>query len=313
MRYRKLGKSDLNISVVGLGTWAIGGDFWGNVDDNESIKAIQKSLDSGANLIDTAPAYGDGHSEIVVGKAIKGRRDDAIIATKIGVLRDGPDYIRCLKPESMIKEVEKSLKLLGIETIDLYQIHWPDVDTPLDDTLEALIKMHKEGKFRWLGVSNFSPELMKQVMPHIDLVSLQPPFSMLDRSIEDEILPFCIDNNIGVLSYGSLGGGILTGKFTKRPKFDKDDKRGNFYPYFSKDTWPKSSALVDYLRIIGEKYDKPVAQVAINWTVAQPGITCALVGAKNAAQAEQNAQAGDWELDASDVAAIQNKYIEIFG
>ena len=190
MEIRTLGESELRVSAIGLGTWALGNDFFGHVDDEESIAAIRAGLDNGINLVDTAPAYGAGHSEEVVGKAIHGRRDDVVVATKVGVHRTEDDFIRNLKPESIRQEVEDSLRRLDVDVIDLYQIHWPDPNTPIEDSLEELDKARQAGKFRYLGVSNFDKKLMDQVQERMPLVSLQPHFSLLQRGIERNILPY---------------------------------------------------------------------------------------------------------------------------
>ncbi len=312
MRYKQLGKSDLKVSVVGLGTWAMGGDFWGKIDDSQSIATIQKAIDSGINLIDTAPGYGDGHAERIVGKAIKGRREEVIIATKCGIVRDGPRFIRHLGPESIRREIDASLSRLGVDVIDLYQIHWPDEKTPLEDSIAELIKIKEAGKFRYLGVSNFDVKLMKQAMAMTDIVSLQPQYSLLHRDIEKEILPFCIAENIGILSYGSLGAGILTGKYTELPSLQEGDRRSSFYPFFQEPTWSKIMELMEVLRKIAQDHDKPVAHVSINWVNQQEGVTTALVGAKTPEQAVMNAGSGEWALSAEELALIDEAYQRIF-
>jgi len=313
MRYKKLGTSDLEVSVVGIGTWAIGGDFWGSVDDKRSIETIQRAIDCGINLIDTAPAYGNGHAERVVGEAIKGRRDKVIIATKCGIVREGARFIRSLKPESIRKEIDYSLMRLGVDVIDLYQIHWPDKSTPLEDTVDELVKLKRAGKFRYLGVSNFDRKLMEKITSMTEVVSLQPQYSLLERGIENDVLPFCREKSIGVLTYGSLGAGVLTGKFKEKPRFEKGDHRENFYPFFREPLWGKAMELVEVLKQIAEQVDKPVAHVAINWVNQQEGITTALVGAKTPEQAEQNAAAGEWELSCEQLETIETAYKNIFG
>jgi aryl-alcohol dehydrogenase-like predicted oxidoreductase len=310
LRYKRLGKSDLNISVVGLGTWAMGNDAWGAVEDSASIETIRAAIDSGVNLIDTAPAYGAGHAEEIVGRAIRGLRGKVIIATKCGVLRDGKKYSRCLKPESIRKEIDDSLRRLGVDVIDLYQIHWPDVNTPLEDTIEELIKIKASGKFRHLGVSNFNNEQMLKVMERMELVSLQPQYSLLSRENESYI-DFCKENNIGVLSYGSLGAGLLSGKFKERPTFEDGDNRGNFYPFFKEPLWSKSVQLLDVLKAIAQKHEKPVSHVAVNWVTQNDRITTALVGAKTPAQARENAESASWELTECEIKEINTAYEKI--
>ena len=312
MQDRNLGWTDLKVSRVGLGTWAMGDDFWGSVDDQESIRTIHAAIDNGISLVDTAPAYGNGHSEEVVGKAIKGRRDRVVVATKVGIQKPGGKLQKNLSPDSVRQEIEDSLRRLGVESIDLYQIHWPDPKTPLEETLEVLLKAQEAGKFRYLGVSNFDTALMDKVRSITELASLQPPFSLLQRDIEDEILPYCHEHNLGVLSYGTLSGGILTGKFREYPTFEEGDQRAKFYPAFNPKTWDKVQNVVDALREIASKRNVPVAQVAINWATAQPGMTCALVGAKKPEQAISNAAAGQWELSNAELERIQEAHAANF-
>ena len=231
MHYRTLPHTDLNISTIGLGTWAMGNDFWGSVEDRDSIAAIHAALDVGINFIDTAPAYGAGHAETVVGKAIAGKRDQVVLATKTGVIRTKDRFIRDLSPKNIVKDMEDSLRRLGTEYIDLYQIHWPDANTPLADSMAALIKLKEQGKFRYLGVSNFSVDLIEEARQFSDIVSLQPHFSMLQRKIEAETLPYCMAEQIGLITYGTLAGGLLTGKYRSLPAFSEQDNRSRFYDY----------------------------------------------------------------------------------
>lgn len=308
MRKRQLGTSDLHVSVVGFGSWAAGGDYWGSVDDGESIRAIQTAIDHGVNLIDTAPAYGSGHSEEVVGRAIAGRRDEVIVATKVGILRDGGGFQRSLKPDSIRREVEDSLRRLNVDVIDLYQIHWPDSKTPIEDTVAELQRLQQAGKFRYLGVSNFKPSLMDAVRREMQPASLQPPYSLLDRKIESHILPYCREHSIGTLGYGTLAAGILTGKFREIPTFAPGDDRASFYNLFREPLWTPIQRLVDVLREIAHERDRPVAQVAINWAAREDGVTCTLVGARNSEQALSNAAAGEWELTAEEIRRIESAY-----
>jgi len=312
MQFRRLGNSDLKVSVVGLGTWAMGGDFFGEVDDEQSIRTIQTAIDNGINLIDTAPAYGAGHSEEVVGKAIQGRRDDVVIATKVGILRDGERFLNNLKPESIRQEIDDSLRRLNVDVIDVYQIHWPDPNTPIEESLNELLKIHEAGKFKYLGVSNFKPRLMDQVREITDIVSLQPHYSLLRRDIEKSVLPYCRENNIGVMSYGTLAGGILTGKFTEIPDFSEKDRRSDFYNYFQEPVWGKVQQLMNVLFDIAEKYNRPVTQVSIEWAFQQDGVTSALVGAKTEEQAITNAGAGDKSLSDKDLQKVEKSYSKIF-
>ena len=308
MKFRKLGDSELNVSVVGLGTWAMGNDFFGLGDDTKSIRAIQAALDSGINLIDTAPAYGTGHAEDVVGEAIKGRRDSVIVATKVGTLRDGPAFVRDLKAQTIREEMDRSLARLDVEVIDLYQIHWPDPATPLDESLEVLEKLHEAGKYRYLGVSNFDVALIEQARRRMPVVSVQPHFSMLEREAMSEVLPYCEREGIGVLGYGSLSGGLLTGKFRELPNFEKSDRRARFYRHFSEERWSNVQNLLDVVRAIAAERDATPAQVAINWSIEQRGMTSALVGARTEEQALSNAKAGEWTLTKEELGRLDEAY-----
>ncbi len=312
MRHKKLGNSDLELSVVGLGTWVLGGDHWGKTDDEQSIATTRSSIDAGINLIDTAPAYGNGHSEEVVGKAIKGLRDRVVIATKCGVHRVGKQFKFILKPEEIRKELEQSLRRLGVDTVDIYQCHWPDPDTPIEDTMNEMLKLKADGKIRHIGLSNFDVPLLERALKIAPVVSLQPHYSLLERKIEKEILPFCREKKLGILAYGSLGSGILTGKYKKPPRFGKGDCRNFFYPFYKEPYWSRTQELLAEMEKISERRGKPLSQVAINWVNQQNGVTTALVGARTSEQAKINAAAGDWELSEDELSAITSVCDRIF-
>jgi len=305
---RRLGTSDLHVSVIGLGTWAMGNDFFGFGEDDQAIAAIRSALDNGVTLIDTAPAYGAGHAEEIVGEAIHGRRDSVVVATKVGIHRTGQAFVRNLKPEAVVQEIEDSLTRLQTDVIDLYQIHWPDPNTPLDDTLNALEKVHTAGKFRYLGVSNFDIELIEQVRRRIPVVSVQPHFSFLERKSADGIIPYCMEHSIGVIGYGSLAGGLLTGKFREIPEFIEGDRRHRFYRYFEPETWDRVQKVLDVMRSIAADRGVPVAHVAIQWSVRQNGITSALVGARTPEQSAANAAAGEWRLEKRESGLLEEAY-----
>lgn len=310
MRTKKLGNSDLEVSVIALGTWPMGGSAYGDVDDKESIATIQAAIDAGINLIDTAPAYGTGRAEEIVGKAIKGRRNQVHIATKVGIVRTDDGVKKSLKPESIRKEIDDSLRRLNVDVIDVYQIHWPDYSTPLEDSLAELVKLQEAGKFRYLGVSNFDQKLMDTVRKHTTLTCLQPQYSLLHRDIEQELLPYCRQHNIGILAYGPLGSGILAGRFKTRPKIESG--RFHFYPFFKEPMWSKAMQLVKVLTKIAEEHNKPLSHIAINWLTQQPGVTSALVGARHPQQIIENAGAGNWELSEAELSHINREYNRIF-
>ena len=305
MKFRKLGQSDLNCSVIGLGTWGMAGSFWGKVDDDQSIATIRAGLEAGINLIDTAPVYGDGHSEEVVGRALEGlKREDIVLATKCGRFTCETEKIR--------QELETSLKRLKTDYIDLYQVHWPDDKVPFEETFGELENMRKQGKIRYIGVSNFSVEQTEEASKYSQIVSTQPQYSLLVRDIEKDILPYCVEKNIGILSYGSIGAGALTGKFKEKPVFKEDDERASFYTFFQEQNWPKTKQMIDTLEEIAASHGKPTVHAAINWVLKQKGISVALVGARTPEQVRMNAQAADWELTDEENAKILQAYDRIF-
>jgi len=317
MQYRKLGSSDLLCSVIGLGTWPMSGNAYGKVDDNQSIAAILASVEAGVNLIDTAPAYGNGHAEEVVGKAIKGLdRDKLILATKFGNRFDeNGRYVRDASAKCIREGIEASLRRMGTDYIDLWQFHWPDPETPIEESLEEVAKHVENGEVRYVGVSNFDGKLMDIAKQYVPIVSLQPPYSLIDRGFENGIQDYCAENNMGVLSYGSIGSGILTGKYSleNRPSFPQGDSRAGFYrKLYAPEVWPKVCAMVDVLAEIAAAHNAPTVTAAINWVLAQKAVTLALVGAKTPEQARQNAAAADWSMSEEELARIAKAYDEIF-
>lgn len=305
MEYRRLGKSELKVSVIGLGTWGIDPACWGPFDEAQAIAAIIKAIDSGINLIDTAPFYGNGFSEEVVGQAIKGRRHQVVIATKCGLLDTAAGVVKDLKPASIRRELESSLKRLGTDFIDLYQCHWPDPATPIEETMGEMVKMQAEGKIRQIGVSNFDADLLQKAQSTAPVVSNQVPYSLLDRDIEAELIPFCQRSDTGILAYGPLGGGILTGKYQEKPKFGKDDARSFFYRYYQEPQWSRVQALLKELEPIAARHGRPFSQIAVSWVRQQPAVASALVGARNPRQAEANAAAGGWQLSPEELSEIK--------
>ncbi|MEI1248470.1 aldo/keto reductase [Rhizobium aouanii] len=311
---REIGKSGVSASAVGLGTWAIGGWMWGGTDEAESIAAIQASLDAGVTLIDTAPAYGLGRSEEIVGRALTGRRDKAVIVTKCGLVwhtqkgrhffdQDGKPVHRYLGRDAILHEVEESLRRLRTDYIDLYITHWQDPTTAIEETMRALEDLRRSGKIRAIGASNVSPDDLNAYIAAGGLDAIQERFSMIDREIEAELLPLTEANSIATLSYSSLALGLLSGTIGPDRVFSGDDQRkGN--RRFSVDNRQKAKALAEAIRPVAEKHGASIAQIVIAWTLAQPGITFALCGARNPAQALDNARAGTIRLDAAELAAI---------
>ncbi|UCF35546.1 MAG: aldo/keto reductase [Acidobacteriota bacterium] len=330
MKQRLIGKSGISASAVSLGAWAIGGWLWGGQDDDQSIRAIQASIDSGINFIDTAPIYGFGRSEEIVGKAIRGRRDEVIIATKCGLRwqKDFPkqgnyhfssdeagiqqrgsdgalyDVYRFLGPESIRWEVEQSLRRLQIETIDLYQTHWQEETTPIEDTMATLLELKAEGKIRSIGVSNAKVHHMEKYRSVGQLDADQEKYSMLDRKLESGSLPYCRKHDVAMLAYSPLANGLLTGKIGPDREFGAGDLR-TWNKRFTVENRRKVASLLRELEPIAESYQLTLAQLVIAWTIAQPGVTHALVGIRNEAQAKANAKAGVVDLSDTDLVTIE--------
>jgi aryl-alcohol dehydrogenase-like predicted oxidoreductase len=311
MQTRKLGSTDLELSVIGFGAWATGGGGWaygwGPQDDRQSLEAIHRALDLGVNWIDTAAVYGLGHSEEVVGAAVKGRRDRVAIATKCGLVWDRKGRIKGRTgAESVRNEVEASLRRLDVDAIDLYQIHWPTRDADDLEAWGAMQAMIEEGKIRYAGVSNFNAKQLEALRPLGTPASLQPPYSMLERGVEDGLLSYCADHGIGVVAYSPMQCGLLTGKMTRErvKRMPGDDfRRKN--PHFSEPALGATLDLVEGLRDIAAAAGRSVAQLAIAWVLRRPEVTSAIVGARSPVQIDETAGAAGWTLDAGEIAAVE--------
>jgi aryl-alcohol dehydrogenase-like predicted oxidoreductase len=313
---RMLGRSGPRLTTVGFGAWAAGGPWffgWGRQDDRESVDAIQKSLELGVDWIDTAAVYGSGHSEEVVGRAVAGfGRELVFIATKCGRFAvEGKPPRGDLRPESIRRELEESLARLRTDHVDLYQIHWPDNETgtPVEDSWAAMARLLDEGKTRYIGVSNFDVPLLRRCEAIRHVNSLQPPYSLLARSVEPEVLPYCLENGIGVIVYSPMHSGLLTGKFD-RSRLAPDDWRRRAAD-FQEPKLARHLAFVERLRPIAARQRKTVGQLAIAWTLEHPAITSAIVGARNASQAEENAAAMGYRLSDGEKREIEKAYREV--
>ncbi len=294
--HREYGSSGLKVSALAFGGWPIAGVRWSNVNDGDSIATIQQALDVGMNFLDTAYMYGEnGESEILVGKAIEGRRDEAIVATKCGVHWEGGNAVRDSSPERIKRDVEESLRRLKIDVIDLYQVHAPDENTPFERTAEVMASLLEDGKIRAIGVSNYNVEQMKAFSAFAPLHSLQPRYSMIDRRIEHEIVPYCRELNIGICVYCPLERGLLTDRIKPAEEYPPDDDRHR-HSAFQGDAFARTKAMNEALREIARECDVTLAQLALNWTVRQPGITVVIVGATRPHQVVENAKALDFEL-----------------
>ncbi len=311
MRRRVLGASGLELTAIGLGTWAIGGpdwEFgWGPQDDQDSVAAIHRALDLGINWVDTAAAYGLGRSEEVVGKAVRGRRDKVILATKCSLTWDPGErvIIHNLKAASVRAEIEASLRRLSTDYIDLYQIHWPNPEPEIEEGWGEIARAVKAGKIRFAGVSNFNVEQMKRIAKIHPIASLQPPYSMLRRDVEPETLPYCKANGIGVICYSPMQMGILSGRFTREragalPQNDQRSKR----PDFTEPVLSANLDLVESLKPIAAGHS--VGELAIAWVLRRPEVTAAIVGARRPSQIEELAAASEWELSPADLRRIES-------
>ncbi|MGA8437292.1 MAG: aldo/keto reductase [Candidatus Sulfotelmatobacter sp.] len=314
MQTRKLGNSDLNITPVGYGAWAVGGSgwqfAWGSQDDNDSIAAIHRALELGVTWIDTAAVYGLGHSEEVVARALKSwEGPKPYVFTKCGLRWDAQGRVqKVLSADSIRREVEDSLRRLSVDVIDLYQIHWPpDPDSPaLEDGWSTLSDVKREGKVRWIGVSNFNVKQLKRARAIAPVTSLQPAYSLVHREVEEDILPYCLREGIGVTVYSPMASGLLTGAMTREraARLPQDDWRRN-HPDFTEPNLTRNLELVDRLREIAKRHNRTVGEVAIAWTLRNPAVTVAIVGARNAKQADGVMRAGDLHLNDKEVGEIE--------
>jgi aryl-alcohol dehydrogenase-like predicted oxidoreductase len=314
MQTRKLGNSDLSITAVGFGAWAIGGggwEFgWGEQEDADSIAAIQSALESSVNWIDTAAVYGTGHSEEVVAKAVKGWHGARpYIFTKCSLVWDEQRKVHGEhRADSIRRECDASLRRLGVSEIDLYQMHWPPADNGprLEEAWQAMADLRKEGKVRWIGVSNFNVEQLKRAEKISPVTSLQPPYSIIRRQIEAEILPYCEKQEIGVISYSPMASGLLTGAMTREraAALPADDFRSR-NPEFKEPWLSKNIELVERLRQVGQRHGRSPGEVAIAWALRHPAVTGVIVGARNAKQAQGVMRAGDLKLSAQEMTEIE--------
>ncbi len=327
MEYPSLGTSDLKVSAITFGAWAAGGWMWGGNEEKDAIEAIRAAYDHGVTSIDTAPAYGQGASERIVGKAIKGiSRDKVQILTKYGLRWDTTKGTFHFKSkdnegrdinmhkyagrEGIIKEVEDSLRLLGTDYIDLYQIHWHDPSTPVQETMEAVSELIRQGKVLHAGVCNYDVSLMEEAAKYIDLVSDQVPYSMVKRGIEEELVPYCIRHNKSILAYSPMERGLLSGKILPGHVFAEGDHRANLY-YFKDANLSKVSAFLDKIKPLATDKGVTLSQLVLRWTLEQPGITALLVGARNADQAVSNAKAIEVSLPEDEIRFITGHLDEL--
>ncbi len=327
MEYRQIGTTNLKLSAITFGAWAAGGWMWGGNERKDSIAAIQAAYNEGVTSIDTAPIYGQGESEEIVGEAIKDLpRNEIQILTKYGMRWDAAmgdfafksknnngqdiDIYKYAGRDSIIKECEDSLRRLGTDYIDLYQIHWPDSTTPIQETMEAVAQLIKEGKVRHAGVCNYNAAQMAEAEKYITLDSNQVPYSMVKRDIEKEVVPYCIEHNKAILAYSPLERGLLTGKMKPGYQFGEGDHRANLY-FFKDENLRRTDAFLQQLQPLANDKKATLGQLVLRWTIEQPGITIALTGARNAAQAIQNAAAANLQLSNEELNFISKELSEL--
>ncbi|HEY2012263.1 MAG TPA: aldo/keto reductase [Bryobacteraceae bacterium] len=310
MQKKRLGNSDMELTPIGVGAWAMGGGgwkfAWGPQDDNESVAAIHEALDSGVNWIDTAAVYGLGHSEEVVARALAGRADRPYVFTKCErTWNEAREISPSLKADSVRRECENSLRRLRVDTIDLYQIHWPEPDQDIEEGWTTLAKLKEEGKVRWIGASNFNARQLERCRNIAPITSLQPPYSAISPEIEQETLPYCQKHGIGVIVYSPMKSGLLTGKMTKErvANFPQDDFRGRA-PAFQEPHLTRNLQLADLMKQIGERHGRSAGEVAIAWTLRHPAVTAAIVGMRSAEQTKGVIGALEFRLTSDEIAEI---------
>ncbi len=319
MRYQYLDSIGAEVSALGVGTWALGNFGYGDVTERDSIAAIHAMLDGGVNLIDTAPVYGDGYSETVVGRAIRGRdRSKFFLSSKFGIgattakqmRHPTDDALRDGSYANVLFECEQSLRRLGTDYIDFYFVHWPDYDTPLAETMEALNTLKTQGKIRFIGVSNFSKEQIQASQNYAKIDLLQPPYSMVVRR-DEALMQWGKTCGIHSITYGSLGAGILTGAFRTPPEFGPSDPRSGFYPFFRQPHFSKVLKLLEVMDRISAQTGKPLSQIALNWATQRDFVAAALCGVRTPAEAEENCAAFTWSLSEEQMAQL-NTAVETY-
>jgi aryl-alcohol dehydrogenase-like predicted oxidoreductase len=305
---RKFGKTDMEITPIGFGSWAIGGNTWGPQDDEEAVGAIRRAFELGMNWIDTAAVYGFGHSEELVARALKGVSERPYVFTKCSLVWDEEGEVHnVLEKDSVKRECEESLRRLQTDVIDLYQIHWPNPEEDIEEGWSALAELKEEGKVRHIGVSNFDVEQMERVQKIAPVETLQPPYNLIDRGVEGEILPYCGERDIGVIGYSPMKSGLLTGKMTRErvQNLPSDDWRRNA-PEFNEPRISRNLELVGLLEEIGAEHGRSPAEVAIAWTLRHPAVTAAIVGGRRPDQVDGIIGAAEIRLSEDELERIEN-------
>ena len=316
MEQRQLGDSDLFSSSIGFGTWEMSTTMYGHIDVKEASDAVNAAIDHGITLFDTAEVYGPYHSEELLAKALGDKRKDIVLVSKVGFQydEDGKNLGRNSQYDHVIERAEGCLSRLETDFLDLLLIHWPDHDTPFEEPMRALEQLKQDGKIRHYGVSNFTPEMMDECEKYGHLAANQVGYHMFDRRMESEVLPYCLNKNIGFMAYGTLGFGLLSGAFTPETRFGDGDWRssGNAFqlPLFREEEFAKELKVVERLKAIAKRYDRSVAQMAIAWTLGHPAVSVGLVGVRNEWELKENVAAVEWELNTEIREEIDSIFVE---
>lgn len=312
MRYQRFGQTNMNFSKLCIGTWAIGGQGWGDVEENTSIEAIRSMVYNGVNCIDTALVYNNGNSERIVGKAIKDIREEVYVITKTGIFQHRNHFVKDGDPETVLQQCDEALERIGVDYLDMFIVHWPDHNSPLASTIGAMARLKEQGKIRHIGVSNFNMDQLKESMNYAQIDCVQVPYSMVNRQYE-QYLKWARDHHIGTMTYGSLGAGILTGSFRSLPEFESGDMRNVFYQHFKEPLFSKIMKVLSVMDEIAEKRKVPLSQIAINWSTQKDYVSTAIVGVRSCEEAVENCAGLDWELTTEETTTIDAAIEEHLG
>ena len=307
MQYQEFGKTGLRVSKICLGTWGIGGAGWDSYSDESRMDAIKAALECGINFIDTAPAYNAGKAEWYVGETLNKlkKRKEVVISTKCGNKFVDGKYLRCGSKESILKQCDESLKNLKTDYIDIYLVHWPDPDVELEETIDAVSTLKKEGKILHAGVSNFSKEQIEEAQKYCKIEAFQPQYSLADRK-DEKLIRWAYEQGLGIMTYGTLGGGILTGNYRKLRTFEQTDSRNRFYPYFKEPLFSKAMELLTIMDQIAEERNVSLAQIAEKWVIQKRFVSSCIIGAQSRARVEENCRNLQWELTDNEIRRLES-------
>ena len=307
MQYQEFGKTGLKVSKLCLGTWGIGGAGWDSYSDESRMDAIKAALECGINFIDTAPAYNAGKAECYVGETLNKlkKRREVVISTKCGNKFVDGKYLRCGSKESILKQCDESLKNLKTDYIDIYLVHWPDPDVELEETIDAVSTLKKEGKILHAGVSNFSKEQIEEAQKYCEIEAFQPQYSLADRK-DEKLIRWAYEQGLGIMTYGTLGGGILTGNYRELRTFEQTDSRNRFYPYFKEPLFSKAMELLTVMDQIAEERNVSLAQIAEKWVLQKRFVSSCIIGAQSRARVEENCRNLQWELTDNEIRRLES-------